>query len=173
MGLLNLWTLACCLQQCSVNFLSPPSMFNHFPFYSLLYFPEEYTFSTEISRCYQVFWGGRNPAQQTWPPLTVVGLHPKPCASRVPCSPEQAAFLSTSELKAESERNLKADRAVLSGPVGDCLYLWLEGLLKSPTQGPHSHHWSTWPAIQKSGTIGSRPLINSMLWNKLLRVRGT
>lgn len=55
--------------------------------------------------------------------LIVVVLHPKPGSSVVSCSPEQATSLSTSELEAESERNLKAEVVPLVGLAGNCLCL--------------------------------------------------
>lgn len=156
-------SLNCCPQQCSPNSLSPPYNLNHFPFHSLLHFPEEYKLSTEISGGYQILWKGR--PNRPDHPLTVADLHPQPGSSVVPCSPEQATSLSTSELAAESERHVKAEGAPLVGLIGNCLCMGLGGLLKRPTNAPipfpTSHHQTTWPEIHKSGTVSSRLLINS------------
>lgn len=138
--------------------LSPSAVY--FIFQRNVSFPLRFQGATEFS------WKGRIQPNRPSRPLTAADLHPKSGSSGVSCSPEQPTSPSISELEAEEERNSKAELAQLVGSVCD----W-KGCWKGPTNVhipfPPSNHWSTWPEIQKSGTVSTRPLINSIvLWNK-------
>ena len=121
--LTNLWTRACCPQQCSSN---------SFPFHSSFYFPEESKLSIDISGCYHVLLKGRNPAQQT---VTVA----QSCRSSSKGWLLRCVLLSwTTHLSFHfrvggwGKKKLKGRAGPVIVPVGNCPWMWLEGLLKRP-----------------------------------------
>lgn len=102
-----------------------------FPFPQFI-FQRNVNFPLRLQGATKFSWMGGSQPSRTSRPLTVAVLHPKSGSSGVLCFPEQPTSLSTSELEAETERNLKAELAWWVGPGGKCLYMWLKVLPKLP-----------------------------------------